>query len=401
MPLSVAGNHGAEKRRSLTGEASYDKENDFNPKAKRQSFGLRHSSRQISNPLTSISAQSDSPPYTPPVVQSSRPSAPSPVRVPSRAPPQLHARRSLLGLRQEGSGGLRSLLSSNSLFKIAHGDDAPTVISQPTPVDSSREKLRNKLRHSTSLLSVHVEGMPELNTTYEERQRDTLLKLCSPSVVLNSLPAPMSRYCKVINLDQSPVSFVLQEISINKMLSDNPGFAPISRVAMTGDKVLLEYGASGVPLLDFWPTAAEAVEIFRATAKILSGAERSVQFEHRDLQLSRIVVQQHPLRVTLVDCALSRVSCPLYTPLDHPGFFKVEGCEVYRAMQRLLSPNWEQFNPETNVLWLRYLAQQLTAKLDINQVSKMRAINRVLKSRRFRSGPRSATDVVDSLAKLK
>lgn len=401
MPLSIGGDHRAEKRRSLTESVSPDKENDLAPKVKRVSLGYRRSSRQVSNPLASISAQSDSPPYSPPVVQSSRPSAPSPVRAPLRTGPQLHSRRSFLGLRQEAGGGLRSLLSSNSLFKIAHGDDAPTVISQPTPVDSSREKLRNKLRHSTSLLSVHAQGAPELSTAYEERQRDTLLKLCSPSVMLNSLPAPMSRYFKVIRLDQTPVSSVLQEISINKMLSDNPGFAPISRTAMAGDKVLLEYGASGVPLSDFWPTAAEAVEIFTLIARILSGAEKSVEFEHRDLQLSHIVVQQHPLRVTLTNCALSRVSCPLYTPLDHPGFFKSQGGEVYRAMQRLLSPDWGQYNPETNVLWLRYIAQQLTAKLDVNQVSKMRGINRIIKPRRFRAGPHSASDVVEAIAKLK
>ncbi|ANB14580.1 protein kinase ALK2 [Sugiyamaella lignohabitans] len=138
-----------------------------------------------------------------------------------------------------------------------------TMISLPIPVDGSREKLRNKLRASTSLLSLArsdtsgslTVGIPIAE--YEQSQLQTLLSLCSCaeiedfsdyidhgydnleklaeasfSEVFIQRSSNSSRILKIIpfgneELDQLPVQDIIQELTIARMLMPLDGYVDV------------------------------------------------------------------------------------------------------------------------------------------------------------------------------
>lgn len=159
----------------------------------------------------------------------------------------------------------------------------------------------------------------------------------------------------------------------------------------------------------------QAASIFWQVVAGLSEMESRYEFEHRDLHWGNILVQTvsqesaAPLvtettrrksvarskvsnagdaaapswllnpstsgvKATIIDYTLSRASTSpttkgkskkpdiLYYPFDDETLFEGSGdrqFDVYREMRTLTKGDWQNFNPATNMLWLRYLAHKL------------------------------------------
>ncbi|SPO20512.1 related to ALK1 - protein kinase [Ustilago trichophora] len=159
----------------------------------------------------------------------------------------------------------------------------------------------------------------------------------------------------------------------------------------------------------------QAASIFWQVVAGLSEMESRYEFEHRDLHWGNILVQTvtqdlaAPLvtqttrrrsaarskatgsdesavpswllnpstsgvKATIIDFTLSRASTSpitkgrsrkpevLYYPFDDETLFEGAGdpqFDVYREMRTLTKGDWQNFNPATNMLWLRYLAHKL------------------------------------------
>ena len=135
---------------------------------------------------------------------------------------------------------------------------------------------------------------------------------------------------------------------------------------------------------------SEAATILWQVSSSLSQAERSLQFEHRDLHWGNILVERqtnqeqldshtteedlpaclssgHPaVSATIIDFTLSRADVSKSTSssetdvlqtlsggFDDEWMFTGEGdyqYECYRIMKRLVQDNWEQYRPATNIV---------------------------------------------------
>lgn len=151
-----------------------------------------------------------------------------------------------------------------------------TIISLPTPNETSREKLKNKLRASSSLMSLtrpDKSGSLAIAVPFEQHnisQMEKLLRMCKiPSIMsfqahtnqaralgdlcklneathcevfLQKGPNPgSSRVYKIIpfgneELDQTPIEDILQELSISKLVTGLDGFVNIIDVAVVKGK---------------------------------------------------------------------------------------------------------------------------------------------------------------------
>lgn len=148
--------------------------------------------------------------------------------------------------------------------------DRKPMISLPTPNETSREKLKHKLRASTSLMSLtRYNGFSTLAVPVEEHnlsQMEKLLSLCQTPTVMDFrsyvnracekgeifklneakysevyTQNDTSRIYKIIpfgngELDQSPIQDILQELGIAKMLMHLEGFVSIEDVAVVKGK---------------------------------------------------------------------------------------------------------------------------------------------------------------------
>ncbi|ODQ65652.1 hypothetical protein NADFUDRAFT_50936 [Nadsonia fulvescens var. elongata DSM 6958] len=172
----------------------------------------------------------------------------------------------------------RSIRGLNGSFLASNNNNMPssfdkTTISLPTPMDSSRDKLRNKLRGSPSLLSLYKStnvtsdavALPIVE--YERRQLENLLGLCTGSDIdpFNTFIGTLideqnetllklneasysevfvtesiqdrernrsSKVYKIIpfgnrDLRQSKVEDIIQELSIAKLAMNIEGFVPV------------------------------------------------------------------------------------------------------------------------------------------------------------------------------
>lgn len=180
--------------------------------------------------------------------------------------------------RSSSSSSSRKSFLSGSFNFPGTGSDSnvqieKTIISLPTPVEASREKLRNKLRASTSLLSLTrnntSQGSLAIAVPVEQHnltQLETLLSMCktpsildfqayidrtkytidmqktadSPSSEIFYQPPTEAMPAKIFKiipfgsgeLDQSPVEQVLKDISIARELTRLDGYADILDVSV-------------------------------------------------------------------------------------------------------------------------------------------------------------------------
>lgn len=144
-----------------------------------------------------------------------------------------------------------------------------------------------------------------------------------------------------------------------------------------------------------------AASIFWQVVVGLGTMESKYQFEHRDLHWGNILVQnisselspratkdEHKastpswllnpdvsgVKATIIDFTLSRATIPaptkgrskkgevLHYPCDDETLFEGSGdpqFEVYREMRLATKGDWQNYCPDTNTLWLRYLAHKL------------------------------------------
>lgn len=176
----------------------------------------------------------------------------------------------------------KSFLGMSSFsFPTNSGSEVPnsvekTMISLPTPIETSREKLKNKLRASTSLLSLtrsDMHGSLAVAVPVEQHnlsQMEKLLSLCKTPTVMDfqsyiyrastggtisklneasysevfiqeNTKLGYSKIYKIIpfgneELDQSPIQDILQELGIAKLVMSLDGFVDILDVAVVRGK---------------------------------------------------------------------------------------------------------------------------------------------------------------------
>lgn len=135
-------------------------------------------------------------------------------------------------------------------------------------------------------------------------------------------------------------------------------------------------------------TIEQAVSVFEQVMCSLAMAERALSFEHRDLHWGNVLiapeaqsefvyrlgdrklrVPTHGIHCRLIDFSLSRSSIGshvfFHNLSNEPTLFAGKGdpqFDIYRQMRTICNDQWQQFNPETNVLWLHYLADKLILK---------------------------------------
>lgn len=172
------------------------------------------------------------------------------------------------------------------------------------------------------------------------------------------------------------------------------------------------------PLMNF----DQAKSVFMQVAFGLAVAEQALEFEHRDLHISNILVRltgaesilfvcdetsyevpTSGVHATIIDWTLSRMSLgekTVYKDLScEERIFEGKGDEqfdVYRNMKKGNKNDWEIFKPKSNILWLKYLQKKLLTEKHIMEEEEYRESQSDLqdffpKSKVFRS----ATDLVN------
>ncbi|QLQ79812.1 hypothetical protein HG537_0C04610 [Torulaspora globosa] len=345
---------------------------------------------------------------------------------------------SLNGLKHRSSqSSLKHKSSHNSLQRLKTrtksnntGDDSSSLTSQgpqislPVPDQASRDKIRAKLRNSSSLLSLSS-STPVIMKDYDEAILSQILDICDIKhivpekdtmaslknskkltthvwssqnndgpVVFKKLPLGMLEdvtYSKTMCLQELKMlrlckgttglpwllhSYVIQEDSETEIDTNAPLF------------LLLILKDHGTPLSDVNLTSwSQALYIFWQCVTILYVAETKFQFEHRNLILEHILVDRK-LNVTLCDLKCSRAQKGpdqpvIYTRLDHPLFFQGGGdyqYEIYKLMRFVLAEasSWEEYEPRTNLMWLHYLCvkfiQRYEGKLNRSGSSREKLI---------------------------
>lgn len=318
------------------------------------------------------------------------------------------------------SASVSSLRSFVKMKRFSVAEPLP-AISQPVLNDSSREKVRNKIRQSPSMLSVGLACNAELCSEIESRLTDELVQLSVAGTIepgfFPDLTDSLKMY-KFIDLSKSTLEETLKLVRIHRIMRTLDGICPILDVhvvpgngsstssSMSGGQLscVLEMPHVGTRLDRFhFESSLEAYKVLIRVAEILAEAERSFQFEHRNLCPKNVCVERSCTngdicRVTIVDCKLARISAPktvLSTSLDHPGFYEAR-LPVLAKMRRLVA-RADDFEPGTNVLWLTFLARYLYNRAPGIQLK--RASETLSAKWTLRNAPRSAREALVRLRK--
>lgn len=285
------------------------------------------------------------------------------------------------------------------------------------PDQVSRDKLRTKLRSSTSVMSFNSTAATE---ELDEFQFSQLLKLCEQAELLSieKLVPEWTHFQKIsrnvyrskdsvfkfLPLNQDDVTHSknlrVKELELLRLLSGTPGFTTLRDchlALVNGEPTLIcELKDAGEPLSHAKvPSWATALNIWWQCAVIIYAAETKFQFEHRDLQFSHVLVDSS-WNVTLCDYKLARASngqLVYYTRLDHPLFFQGRGdyrYEVYNTMRHWCAESWSRFDARNNLLWLHYLGVKLIQSLgnmphDNHYSELLKLISQVNPNRRRRA----------------
>lgn len=283
-------------------------------------------------------------------------------------------------------------------------------ISLPIPDQVSRDKIRAKLRNSTSLLSLNS-STPVIMKDYDESVLQQILEYCDIKYIVdekNKIPSLKNAFKLTTHVWKSksksgtfiykklPLgtledvtyskSMCLQELKMLRLCKGTTGLPCLlhsyvargnsTQVSHEEDKLFLililkDHGAplSSVTLKNW----SQAIKIFWQCVTILYVAETKFQFEHRNLTFDHVLVDKN-LNVTLCDLKCSRAQLGLnqpviFTRLDHPLFFQGGGdyqFEIYNLMRLILaeSCSWDTYEPRTNLLWLHYMCVKIFKKYD-------------------------------------
>ncbi|SCW01024.1 LAFE_0D03400g1_1 [Lachancea fermentati] len=296
-------------------------------------------------------------------------------------------------IRHHGSrSSLKHKSSHSSLQKLkSHRNSvASESISLPMPDLLSRDKLRMKLRNSTSLMSLNSSVITE---EFDELQISQLLELCGqnhPLPIEQVVPtwSTLQRLSthvfqgtdsifKILPLGQDDFTHSknmrLKELKLLRLFNGTPGFTQLIACHLAlihGEPTLVcELRHAGISLADTnFSSWAKVLNVWWQCAVIVYAGETKFQFEHRDLQLEHVLVDHHG-NVTICDYKLSRASqgsFTYYTRLDHPLFFQGRGdyrYDVYNTMRHWSSDSPARFNPRNNLLWLHYIGVKLLKQL--------------------------------------
>lgn len=313
------------------------------------------------------------------------------------------SRRKSNTTNDDGSSFISVGSGSNSMNKTTSNNG----ISLPIPDEVSREKIRAKLRNSTSLLSLNA-PTPINRKQFDETILNQVLNLTTIKYVLtdidlkqadntslevlsttNSLKLTNKVWrmistrdptetviCKKLSLNSSEKTMSLNELMILKLTNGTPGLPALlqsyvhkSSGTTQEDKLTLylffkDHGTSlEATSIHSW---SQCLNIFWQCVSILYVTETKFKFEHRNLTLDHILIDNSG-NVTLCDmetCRAESVNTPgsqiFYKRLDHPIFFqnkKEYAFDMYQTMRQYFNgeSTWMKFEPKTNLLWLRYL----------------------------------------------
>ncbi|CAI4062006.1 hypothetical protein SKDZ_07G2320 [Saccharomyces kudriavzevii ZP591] len=285
-------------------------------------------------------------------------------------------------------------------------------ISLPIPDQVSRDKIKNKLRNSNSLLSLNSKTSPAINKNdQDESFLRQILQNCDIKRILNPAKGDMlplindvnhlssiqltshvwqigELICKKVALGSiddvtsDRKSLSLQELQKFKIMNRKFNGIPQllkSFVVKEANNTLFLYFLfkdHGTPVslisLKNWK---QIMKIFWSCVGIIHGLETNLKFEHRNLSLDNILIDGNG-NITIIDFKCSRLQTPeddvLCLRLDHPLFFpdgndknKINEYqyqfefEVYQSMRILLNMDSKAFEPITNLYWLYYLSRVL------------------------------------------
>lgn len=283
-------------------------------------------------------------------------------------------------------------------------------ISLPVPDQTSRDKIRAKLKNSTSLLSLSS-STPVIMKDYDESLLQQILEYSDVKHIIDDykkLPSLKNATQLTTHVWRSkngpdPVIYkklplgtledvtyskqmCLQELKMLRLCNGTTGLPILLKSYVVRESspdefykdgklflflVLKDHGTplSGVNLNSWF----QILRIFWQCVTVLYVAETKFQFEHRNLTLDHILIDKK-LNVTLCDLKSSRAQqgpneSVLFTRLDHPLFFQGGGdyqFEIYSFMRSILaeSHSWDSYEPKTNLLWLHYFCVKMFRKYD-------------------------------------
>lgn len=305
----------------------------------------------------------------------------------------------------DSSSFLTMSSSINSGHSSSGGASSNPKISLPIPNQVSRDKIRTKLKNSTSLLSLNSH-IPVEKKTYDITILNQLLQLCSVeyaicSIDLDSEPhkhleifssnhsIQLSNHtwrstsvldpnqtviCKKFVLANDDDEVILKELQMLYLCKGTPGLPQLlqSYIVTTNNSENILYvflKDHGNPITEtVMASWSQCLKIFWQCVNILYAAETKFQFEHRNLTLNHILMDKNGT-VTLCDLSMSRANyskdAVLFTRLDHPVFFQSGHdylFDTYHSMRSVFilhDEQWNSFEPRTNLLWLRYVAINL------------------------------------------
>lgn len=341
----------------------------------------------------------------------------------------------------DGSSFLTSTSSINSGHSSHNGDNSSNGvgiygstsnprISLPIPNQVSRDKIRTKLRNSTSLLSLNS-NVPVDKRKYDETILNQLLQLCTVKYVIDStdldsegnknletlssnhsvqlssnvwrsrstIDPNQTIICKKFVLSNDDNDIILKELQMLSLCKTTPGLPQLlqtyiigsaSSPAQTTSTTNMEISTNeyvktlyvflkdhGDPITEVAITSwSQCLKIFWQCVNILYVAETKFEFEHRNLTLNHILIDKNGT-VTVCDLSMSRANygdnTVLFTRLDHPIFFRSGQdflFDTYHSMRSIFiqqGEQWSKFEARTNILWLRYVAKSLFTKNKDNE----------------------------------
>lgn len=319
------------------------------------------------------------------------------------------SRRKSNAVNDDGSSFISSSSGNNSMNRT----NSSNIISLPIPDEVSREKIRAKLKNSTSLLSLNS-ATPINQKQYDETILNQILDSTTVKYVLTDIDfrhvdnteieiltstnsikltdnvwrmistrdSTQTIICKKLSLDTDSKTTSYNELKILNLVKGTPGLPVLlqsyvhkSSGTSHDNNILtlyLFFKDHGTPLesasIHSW---SQCLNIFWQCASILYVTEIEFKYEHRNLTVDHILID-HNGNVTLCDMETCRAEISnnymdpqiYHTRLDNPIFYqskKKYAFDMYQSMRSFFNgeATWNNFEPKTNLLWLRYIAIML------------------------------------------
>lgn len=165
--------------------------------------------------------------------------------------------------------------------------------------------------------------------------------------------------------------------------------------------VLLLYADGGTDAEHYkFRSASQAHSVIQQVCAALAVAEKTLEFEHRDLHWGNVLVaptklkqvnvtfgnksfkiQTNGVKANIIDFTLSRLSKDGVTMFQDlscsPGIFDGDAdadyqFEIYRLMKQELQNDWSSFCPKSNIFWLHYLVLKFVSEVKYSVVKTSR-----------------------------